>query len=233
MTTSTSVAHRSQLERLGYAILPPPLEPAQLDALAEALADHPAPSGRGVYARRDVLEIPAVRGVCENALGQMARQVLGGGARPVRGLLFDKTPGANWKVPWHQDITIAARDKVDVEGFGPWSEKDGVPHVQPPAQVLEAMLTLRLHLDPCPASNGALRVLPGSHRAGKLSASEIQAWRGRMEEVTCEVERGGVLLMRPLLLHASSASEAPGRRRVLHIEWASSDLPSGLHWFYS
>ena len=100
----------AEIERLGFAIVPPPLEPSQLDALAEALADHPTPSSRGVYARRDVLDIPLVRQLCDGEVGALARQVLGDSAHPVRGLLFDKIPGANWKVPWHQDITIAVRD---------------------------------------------------------------------------------------------------------------------------
>jgi hypothetical protein len=223
----------SQLERDGFAILPPLLSDAQLDSLSRALTMEPNPGERGIYARRDVLDIPLVRTLCERELGEIARQVLGGQARSVRGILFDKVPGANWKVPWHQDLTIAAREAHDVAGFGPWSVKDGVPHVQPPAQVLEAMLTLRLHIDACPRANGALRVLPGTQRSGRLDAAQIQHERARGEERVCEVERGGVLAMKPLLLHASSASDSPSHRRVLHIEWAAHELPDPLEWFYS
>ena len=212
-------------------MLQPPLDAPLLDALAHALDGSP-PGERGLYARRDVLDIPLVRQACEGALGEIARQVLGDKARPVRGLLFDKVPGANWKVPWHQDLTIAVRERHDIAGFGPWSVKDGVPHVQPPAQVLAAMLTLRLHLDACPRENGPLRVLPGSHQSGRLSASEIPHWRAQVEEQVCEAERGGILLMKPLLLHASSASESAWHRRVLHIEWAAGELPQPLRWFY-
>jgi len=192
----------------------------------------PAAAEHGKYARRDVLSLEIVRLACAAELGAVARQVLGARARPVRGLLFGKVPGANWKVPWHQDLSIAVREKHSVEGFGPWSEKDGVPHVQPPAQVLAGMLTLRLHLDACPRDNGPLRVLPGSHRGGRLRPSLVQQWREQVEERVCEVEHGGILLMKPLLLHASSACGSPSHRRVLHIEWAAHDLPLPLRWFY-
>ena len=225
----------SQLDRDGFAILPPPLAPLappQLDALCSSLAEAPSPGERGIYARRDVLDIQIVRQMCAEELGQIARQVLGGGVRPVRGIFFDKVPGANWKVPWHQDFSIAVREPHEIEGFGPWSTKDGVPHVQPPPQVLAEMLTTRLHLDACPRDNGPLRVLPGSHQGGRLSAGEIVGWRQQVEERVGPVGRGGILLMKPLILHAFSASESPSHRRVLHIEWAARELPAPLRWLY-
>src|SRR5262245_7189469 len=83
--------------------------------------------------------------------------ILGPGAFVVRGLFFDKTPRANWKVSWHQDLTIAVRVRIEAPGFGPWSLKAGVVHVQPPAEILERMATVRLHLDDCSESNGPLR----------------------------------------------------------------------------
>jgi ectoine hydroxylase-related dioxygenase (phytanoyl-CoA dioxygenase family) len=82
---------------------------------------------------------------------------------PVRAIFFDKSSGSNWLVPWHQDLTIAVASKCEAPGFGPWSVKDGIPHVQPPDELLKQMIALRLHLDDCDASNGALRVIPGSH----------------------------------------------------------------------
>ena len=95
-------------------------------------------------------------------------------AFPVRALLFDKPPEANWKVPWHQDLSIAVRHKRDITGFGPWSNKAGVLHVQPRVNVLESMLTVRIHLDDCGKQNGALRVIPGSHTRGRLTDTEIR-----------------------------------------------------------
>ena len=161
----------------------------------------------------------------------LVEPILGEKAFVVRGILFDKTEGANWKVPWHQDVTIAIKDRVDIDGFGPWSIKQGVQHVQPPAYVLQKMLSVRIHLDNCPAMNGALRVIPGSHMEGKLDESIIADKVQGREAVTCEISAGGALVMRPLLLHSSSASEVPQHRRVVHLDYANVSLPDGLSWF--
>ncbi len=181
---------------------------------------------------RDVFtRVPAVRDLATHpAIAGWPRVILGPSAFAVRALYFDKTPEANWKVSWHQDLTIPTASRAEVAGFGPWSEKAGSPHVQPPASVLEGMLTVRLHLDPCDLENGPVRVIPGSHRFGKLRGAGIDDLRGRMPEVTVPVPAGGLLLMRPLLLHASSPAAAPRHRRVLHLEYAAAELPAGLRW---
>jgi ectoine hydroxylase-related dioxygenase (phytanoyl-CoA dioxygenase family) len=163
-------------------------------------------------------------------IGSFVHQVLGRDAFPIRAILFDKTETANWKVSWHQDLTIAVMERCEESGYGPWSSKHGVVHVQPPAAVLEQMLAVRLHLDESGAGNGPLRVLPGSHRAGKLRDQEIPAWQQRTTEEVCLVPRGGALVMRPLLLHASSPATEPHHRRVLHIEYSNCELPTGLEW---
>jgi ectoine hydroxylase-related dioxygenase (phytanoyl-CoA dioxygenase family) len=108
--------------------------------------------------------------------------------------------------------------------------KDGVVNAQPPDDVLSSIMTIRLHLDDCGADNGALRVLPGSHKAGRLSAGDIDRWRTEFTPVTCAVRRGGALLMRPLTLHASSTAQNPGHCRVIHLEFSACDLPGGLAW---
>lgn len=149
---------------------------------------------------------------------------------PVRTIYFDKSAESNWGVPWHQDLTIALRARVEIPGFGPWSTKEGIPHVQPPVELLAQMLTIRLHLDDADETNGALRVLPGSHRAGRLGQDQIQEWRARQPDFLCTGAAGDALLMRPLLLHASSRSTSPQHRRVLHIEYAGFALPDGLEW---
>ena len=136
-----------------------------------------------------------------------------------RSILFDKTPESNWKVGWHQDVTLACETRFEKEGWSNWTFKDGVPHVQPPVAVLEQMLTLRLHLDECGSDNGPLRVLPGSHRKGKLSAQEIQSLVASETPEECLCAAGEVLLMRPLLIHSSGSATRPGRRRVVHLEF--------------
>jgi hypothetical protein len=117
------------------------------------------------------------------------------------------------------------------DGFGPWSSKEGVTHVQPPVGVLERMVAVRLHLDDCAASNGPLRVIPGSHASGRLSAAGIAAIRAREPECVCVARAGDPARVEALLLHASSAATAPGHRRVLHVEYACEPLPAGMDWF--
>ena len=131
---------------------------------------------------------------------------------------------------WHQDLTIATAERVEVAGFEPWTEKAGVPHVQPPTQVLESMLAIRVHLDDSTSANGPVRVLEGTHRMGRLSAEMIEGLRTSHTERECLVAAGGVLAFRPLLLHASSPSLTPSHRRVIHLEFAASELPAPLEW---
>jgi ectoine hydroxylase-related dioxygenase (phytanoyl-CoA dioxygenase family) len=180
---------------------------------------------------RNLLSYPKMRELAVTSVLLSAVQtILGGNARLVRGILFDKTEGANWKVPWHQDLTIAVNQKVETVGFGPWSIKAGVLHVQPPASVLERMVSIRLHLDDCPKENGALRVIAGTHVNGKLEERTIAGLARRSVAVTCAMRRGGALVMRPLLLHASSTSSHPGHRRVVHFDYSAAELPPGMGW---
>jgi ectoine hydroxylase-related dioxygenase (phytanoyl-CoA dioxygenase family) len=148
----------------------------------------------------------------------------------VRAIYFNKTAKTNWLVAWHQDVTIAVEEKIEAPNFTGWSVKDGIPHVHPPDALLENMLTLRIHLDDCDETNGALRVLAGSHRLGRLPANDIQELRQKLPEQVCSASAGDVLLMRPLLLHASARSAGTRERRVLHVEYAGFELPSGLRW---
>jgi hypothetical protein len=233
-----SPALHAELDRGGFAIRPSGVAEADLSALIselEAITAEP-PSRRAAElprgGLRDVFRlVPSARRVATSGpLWQLSTSVLGSGCAPVRAILFDKTPGANWKVSWHQDLTIAVRRRVDVPGYGPWSVKAGVVHVQPPVAVLERMLTLRLHLDDCGADNGPVRVLPGSHRAGRLSGEAIDRCRAEHAAIECLASRGDVLAMRPLLLHASSPARSPAHRRVLHIEYAAVELAGGLEW---
>jgi ectoine hydroxylase-related dioxygenase (phytanoyl-CoA dioxygenase family) len=157
-------------------------------------------------------------------------EILGPNCFAVRGLFFDKTSDANWKVAWHQDLTIAVRRRFDVSGFGPWSEKAGIPHVQPPTATLERMLSIRIHLDDCGTENGPLQVVPGSHRLGRLDTDEISTLRRDHEERPLTASSGSAVLMKPLLLHASSASVNPAHRRVIHLEFAAEELPKPLEW---
>jgi ectoine hydroxylase-related dioxygenase (phytanoyl-CoA dioxygenase family) len=227
-----------QIDAQGYAILPHILDANAVQSLLSVIskADDEGDSRRQkrgqIYALRNLLaRVPEVAELAFSpAMRALVDPILGPHARVVRALLFDKTAGANWKVAWHQDLSIAVSERIDVEGFGPWSMKAAVQHVQPPIAVLERMLTLRLHLDDCFEDNGPLLVLAGSHAAGVLSPAQVADWRARVAPVACAVGAGGVVLMRPLLLHASSAATAPRHRRVVHLEFASGELPGSLKW---
>jgi len=229
-----------ELQTKGFVIVPDVIAANDLSAYRDAveMALQNNPSRDPAPGLRNVFEI--VDAVREFAVSQRLRQIiepiLGSDYFAVRALIFDKTFnetfGANWKVPFHQDLTIAVKEKNEVDGFSAWSLKEGVLHVQPPVEILERMLTVRLHLDDCDENNGALRVLSGSHRSGRLSAKDIQKFRQAQDEAVCVVSEGGVLLMRPLLLHASSAAKTARRRRVLHLKFDSGELPHGLEWHW-
>ena len=229
------------LESEGYAIVSNVLDLQHVQSLisaVEGLGEEKGVRARrsSTYAVRNLLSlVPQVRQLAQSeSLLSLVEPVLGSQPRAVRGLLFDKSPDANWKVAWHQDLSIAVRQRIDLEGFGPWSEKAGVPHVQPPVSVLQKMLTVRLHLDDCTEENGPLQVLPGSHRLGLIPPRAIDQLHCDTRPVICTIPAGGAILMRPLTLHASSAATAPTHRRVVHIEYASADaLPPGIEWHES
>ncbi|MEM7356529.1 MAG: phytanoyl-CoA dioxygenase family protein [Acidobacteriota bacterium] len=222
---------KNALQRHGFVIVGAVVDATTVETLrceADRMAEQSSTRGgsRNLLQRSELLARTAGT---EPLLG-LARELLGPRARPTKLTLFDKKPGANWKIRWHQDVTITVRQQREVTGFGAWSVKEGVPHVRPPASVLEGLVALRLHLDDTPKTNGALRVIPGSHLEGRLSRDAIGRLRQANPEVTCAVPAGGVMAMKPLLLHASSAADSPSNRRVLHFEYAAEPLPGGLAW---
>ena len=160
----------------------------------------------------------------------VAKALIGDAAKPVRAVLFDKTSDANWAVAWHQDRTIVVRERLELEGFGPWSRKDGLLHVAPPMQVLTGMATLRIHLDPCGADNSPLTVALGSHRLGRVPAREVAARAGQHAQLQCLAEAGDVWAYSTPILHTSARARVPSRRRVLQVDYAAGDLPGAIAW---
>lgn len=176
---------------------------------------------------------PEIRAIVAGApYAEWARSVLGSASVPVYGVFFDKTTGANWPVPWHQDVAIHAGGALPIAGYEARPGKDGATHLLPPVEVSQQMLAMRIHLDDAPRSHGALRVIPGSHRLGRLSNERMQQLTDNVQAVVhCEARAGDIMLMRPLLVHASSPCELPSHRRVVHIEYSAFQLPEGLEWF--
>ncbi len=182
-----------------------------------------------VFARRNLLELDFVRSLIGQYRVRQLVDAIGPDFIAVRAILFDKSESANWTVPWHQDRSIAVRRRVDIPGYGPWSTKAGVVHVQPPVEILQRMLTLRFHLDPCGPDNGPLRVIAGTHTR-ILDATEIGTKSAEFPQTICATCSGGLLVMRPLILHASSPARTPLHRRVIHVEFGPAALHGGVEW---
>ena len=209
------------IEQNGFAILPDVLSKSEAQLLGQELAGSALKKSKA--GARHVLRHPAVTGLAHDVrMIDIARQVLGSGAQPFRATLFEKSRQANWLVVWHQDTSLPLVRRVEAPGWGRWLVKDGVVYAHAPADVLSNVLALRIHLDDSTEQNGPLRVLPGTHTLGVLTDDAIHRLASKIVPVDCLVSLGGVLAMRPLVVHASSKCASNLPRRVLHIEYSSA-----------
>ncbi|MDJ0278370.1 phytanoyl-CoA dioxygenase family protein [Sphingomonas sp. 2R-10] len=200
---------------------------AELPALFAAVAAMP-PDRAGVRIAGNAAVRSLVRP--DGTIRTIASHALGTIAHPVRAVLFDKSETTNWALGWHQDRTICVRERIDVAGFGPWTTKSGLQHVEPPFDLFAGMATLRVHLDPVDADNAPLLIAPGSHRAGRVPVEAIAATVRRHGVSACLAGAGDVWLYATPILHASDAAVRPRRRRVLQIDYTARPLPGGLQW---
>lgn len=166
------------------------------------------------------------------AIDAVATRLLGPDAHPVRAILFDKTPLTNWSLGWHQDRTICVERRIEIDGFGPWSIKGGMTHVEPPFALLAGMATLRIHLDDVPSTNAPLLIAPGSHKLGKVPVGEIDQVVARCGIRACLAEAGDIWAYATPILHASKAATGAAHRRVLQVDYAAERLPGGLEWAF-
>jgi ectoine hydroxylase-related dioxygenase (phytanoyl-CoA dioxygenase family) len=202
-------------------IIPEVLGRGDIDALAKELSQTKVPRSRAGV--RHAMKLPAVATVARDSrLLEIAEKILRSEAFPFRATLFDKSPTANWLVVWHQDTALPLRERKETPGWGPWSVKDEINYAHAPASALSQVLALRVHLDNSTIKNGPLRVLPRTHTLGVLTDDELHELSNRITAVDCLTPSGGVLAMRPLIVHASSKSQSDSPRRVLHIEYALS-----------
>jgi ectoine hydroxylase-related dioxygenase (phytanoyl-CoA dioxygenase family) len=193
----------------------------EVRALAAAVDALPIQFSRA--GARHVLKYPPIAAIAaDSRLTSIAADWLGGGAIPFKATLFDKNPAANWLVAWHQDTALPLAMRQAKPGWGPWSVKDGITYAHAPARALDRVIALRLHLDDSTTDNGPLRVLPGTHRLGVLSDADVGLQAERVASHECCAAAGGVVAMRPLIIHASSKCLDARPRRVLHIEYAVS-----------
>jgi len=217
----------ASLDRQGFALVPHLLDGSECDAMAHRLAR--AQAGRA--GTRALLSQPWCRDLANHLSGHAA---LAGLLPPelvaAQCTYFEKSASRNWLVPVHQDLGIPVAERVPHPQLRGWSQKEGVLHVQAPAELLQRLVAVRLHVDDCSAADGPLRVIPGSHLQGPLDESAVAALRQAAGEVVCVAPRGSALVMRPLLLHASSKASGTSLRRVLHVLFGPRELPLGLRW---
>jgi len=210
------------VENAGFSVVPGVLSTECTRRLLKKISElRPSRSRAGI---RHALQLAPIAEIAHLPLvAGLARELLGSKAFPFHATLFEKSSQSKWLVVWHQDTALPLRQRVERSGWGPWSVKEGVVYAHAPADALSQVLALRVHLDDSVTQNGPLRVLPGTHAMGVLSDDTIHELSTQTPPVECLVPTGGVVAMRPLLVHASSKSQSDIPRRVLHIEYAASD----------
>lgn len=179
--------------------------------------------------RQFLKEVPEIKDLIFNdSVQQIIREIFGEKYFVVKSIYFDKPETSNWYVAYHQDLTISVDKKLELPDFGPWTTKQNQFAVQPPLNILENIYTIRIHLDDTDENNGALKVVPKSHAKGIYRPETID-WTIETEYI-CNVEKGGIMIMKPLTLHGSNRTTNGNRRRVIHIEFSDRELPEVLQW---
>lgn len=227
--------HKAELEEKGFTMINRWYKNEEIEEMSGIIdrADQAKTTFRrsaDLFAIRQLFkEIPALLPVIVNRqLKQLVHEVCGPDYFIVKSIYFDKPQKSNWYVAYHQDLTISVDQKKQLENFGPWTVKQNQFAVQPPIELLERNFTLRIHLDDTDAGNGALSVIEGSHLKKILRPETTDL--ASEQETCCPVAKGGLMIMKPLLLHRSARSTNGKRRRVIHIEFSDQKLPGGLSW---
>ena len=216
------------MDDFGFSIFEDVLSHQECESLEKSF--YGVDSSRGRAGARNLMSNAAIWSVAtDSRFLRLATAILGEHAVPFRATLFDKSHASNWHVLWHQDRALPLLMRVQSAEWGPWSMKAGGLYALAPAWAMNRVVALRLSIDASTNSNGPLSVIPGSHKLGVMSSSEIRRVVNAGSPTVCIVGRGGVMAMRPLLLHSSRKASDNARRRVLHIEYANSlDLGSGV-----
>lgn len=235
MISVVSDRSKRDIREKGFSVIPGVFAAEELNIIQELLnnTDTSNSSFRkttDLFAiRRFFREVPAAENILlTEKLISLIEQIFGAGYFLIKSIYFDKPGASNWFVSYHQDLTISVDKREETGGFGPWTVKQDQFAVQPPLEILENIFTIRIHLDDTNGDNGALRVIPASHRKGIYRPETID-WNNETE-VSCSVPAGGIMIMKPLLLHASSRTVNQERRRVVHLEFCNRELPSPLKW---
>jgi len=229
------LSYQNELYDNGYTIIEDVYDPDQLTAIT-AVINNTDQSNTTFRKNEDLFAIRQfLKGISEvkshvltDKLKSLISDLFGDDYFIVKSIYFDKPEKSNWFVAWHQDLTIAIDKKIELPGYGPWTTKLNKFGVQPPVELLQDNFTIRIHLDDTDEGNGALKVIPGSHLKNVYRVENID-WQTE-SETSCNVKAGGIMIMRPLLMHASNRTITNRRRRVIHIEFSKTDLPQGINW---
>lgn len=226
--------HRDDITTNGFTILSDIYTTDEIDAIIATInkVDQSYPTFRktdDLFAIRQFLkEVPGVKErIFNDKLKSVIYDLFGEQYFIVKSIYFDKPEKSNWFVAWHQDLTISVDRKTELPEYGPWTVKLNKFAVQPPIEILQDNFTIRVHLDDTDAGNGALKVIDGSHR--NIARPETLD-KETIIEVSCNVPAGGVMIMRPLLMHASNRTTTNKQRRVIHIEFSRQSLPMEISW---
>lgn len=227
--------HKTSILKNGHTTIKDVYNPEEIDQIITLITNINEENenfrkGNQLFAIRQFLkEIPSiVKPLINDTLTQIIQDIFGIDYFIIKSIYFDKPSESNWYVPYHQDLTISVKDRLETPNFGPWTVKKNQFSVQPTIELLENIFTIRIHLDDTDAQNGALKVINGSH-LNKIYRPETINWDAEIETI-CDVPKGGIMIMKPLLLHSSSKSTHQKRRRVIHIELSDQSLPNGLVW---
>jgi hypothetical protein len=228
LTAPSQLLRIDALSPPGFQISEGVISASECRALANEIASGRA--GRIQAGTRHLMSPPAVKTLAHSdALLTIARRWIGLGAVPYRATLFDKSGPRNWLVVWHHDTALPLEAKFESAEWGPWSVKEGVLYARALSWALACIVALRVHLDASAPENGPLRIIPGSDAEGVLPDDAVLRAGRKHPPMDCLVGQGGVMAMRPLLVHSSSKSASDAPRRVLHLEYAASlDLAPGI-----
>ena len=227
--------HKIELLENGFTIIDNIYSAQEIEQILEAINNADTlketfRKSRALFAIRQFLkEIPSVvELVFNDKIKAVMSNFFGENYFVVKSIYFDKPEASNWYVSYHQDFTISVDKKVDLENFGSWTIKHNQFSVQPPLNILKNIFTIRIHLDDTDENNGALKVIPKSHLK-EIYRPETIDWTTE-KEATCSVQKGGIMIMKPLLLHSSGRTNNNQKRRVIHIEFSNEELPGEINW---
>ena len=227
--------HKNLIQENGFTVINNIFSEDEIEKISEVIQNIDTSKetfrkSEDLFAIRQFLkEIPDVKEfIFNDNVNEIIKEIFGEEYFVVKSIYFDKPEKSNWYVAYHQDLTISVDKKVQLDNFGPWTTKQNQFAVQPPLEILENIFTIRIHLDDTDENNGALKVIPTSHSKGIYRPETID-WNVESENI-CNVEKGGLMIMKPLLLHGSNRTTNGKKRRVIHVEFSNKELPEVLNW---